>query len=243
MALFPFTATIQYFFAHSIAFLLVSKRIFVRRRFFFFLSSIPRTRILDVRNFSFEHQRENIRWHQMAESESTINGFPFFIFDIYSGLSIDNGHIVLIPLNSLSHIDNSHMIHSPPINKHQHDRCQWNIVLILLLRSLSPFPLSFTYIFDIAIGSNITSLSEVTLVFTYKNISVQFHIFSEMLSLFRGISSKITPNASILSNLCSSNFQFHTNATLNKDPKKFLEYNDVVFPPQTEDEVPRGAVS
>ncbi|XP_031636512.1 39S ribosomal protein L22, mitochondrial [Contarinia nasturtii] len=57
-----------------------------------------------------------------------------------------------------------------------------------------------------------------------------------MLSIFRGIASRIAPSASIL-----SNSQFHTSAILNAEPRKFLMYNDKVFEPQTEDEVPRKA--
>lgn len=61
-----------------------------------------------------------------------------------------------------------------------------------------------------------------------------------MLSIFRGITSKITPSVSIL-----ANSQFHTSAFLKRenDPKHFLSYNDKIYPPQTEDETARPAVS
>lgn len=60
----------------------------------------------------------------------------------------------------------------------------------------------------------------------------------KMLSIFRGITSKITPYASIL-----SNSQLHTSAFLQfKEPKHFLSYNDKVYPPQSPDEEPRKAV-
>lgn len=65
----------------------------------------------------------------------------------------------------------------------------------------------------------------------------------KMLSIFRGISARIAPSASILNKLCSNQSQFHTNAALFEKEKKFLSYNDKIYPPQTEDETPRPAVS
>lgn len=63
-----------------------------------------------------------------------------------------------------------------------------------------------------------------------------------MLSIFRGISAKIAPNASILSKLCSIQSQIHTNAAVFGKDKVFLSYNDKIYPPQTPDETPRPAV-
>lgn len=64
-----------------------------------------------------------------------------------------------------------------------------------------------------------------------------------MLSIFRGITSKTAPSVSILNKLCSNQSQFHTNAALFEKDKKFLSHNDKIYPPQTEDETPRLAVS
>lgn len=64
-----------------------------------------------------------------------------------------------------------------------------------------------------------------------------------MLSIFRGISAKIAPTTSILNKLCSNQTQFHTNAAVFEKEKRFLSHNDKVYPPQTEDETPRPAVS
>lgn len=64
-----------------------------------------------------------------------------------------------------------------------------------------------------------------------------------MLSIFRGIASKIAPSASVL-----GNSQFHTSALLQKKkgdndgPTHFLSYNDKIYPPQSPDEEPRPAV-
>lgn len=60
-----------------------------------------------------------------------------------------------------------------------------------------------------------------------------------MLSIFRGIASKIAPSVSPL-----ANSRFHTSAFLNKseNPTHFLSYNDKVYPPQKEGETPRPAV-
>ncbi|XP_055300855.1 39S ribosomal protein L22, mitochondrial [Sitodiplosis mosellana] len=63
-----------------------------------------------------------------------------------------------------------------------------------------------------------------------------------MLSIFRGIASKIAPSVSVL-----SNSQFHTSAMLQKEkgdndgPTHFLSYNDKMYPPQRPDEEPRPA--
>lgn len=72
--------------------------------------------------------------------------------------------------------------------------------------------------------------------------TLDFVVF-KMLSIFRGLPSKITPSISVLSNVCSSNSKFHTSATLDGTPKGFLSYNDKVYPPQAEGETPRSAVS
>lgn len=70
---------------------------------------------------------------------------------------------------------------------------------------------------------------------------IGFFFRKKMLSLFRGIASKIAPTASIL-----SNSQIHTSALLLKSgrdgPTHFLSYNDKIYPPQAEDEQPRPAV-
>lgn len=65
-----------------------------------------------------------------------------------------------------------------------------------------------------------------------------------MLTIFRGIASKLAPSVSILSNVCSTNSQLHTSAALSRDgPTQFISYNDKKFPPQQPDETPRLGVS
>lgn len=66
-----------------------------------------------------------------------------------------------------------------------------------------------------------------------------------MLTIFRGIASKLAPSVSVLSNFSSTNSQFHTSAAaLDKDgPRKFLSYNDTKYPPQQPHETPRLGVS
>lgn len=66
-----------------------------------------------------------------------------------------------------------------------------------------------------------------------------------MLSIFRGITAKCSPGVSIFNKLPSIQTQFHTNAVLFKDEKqkRFLAYNDKIYPPQSPDEAPRPAVS
>lgn len=62
-----------------------------------------------------------------------------------------------------------------------------------------------------------------------------------MLSIFRGIASKIAPSVSVL-----GNSHFHTSSFLKEKedgPTGFLSYNDKIYPPQTEGEPPRLAVS
>lgn len=80
-----------------------------------------------------------------------------------------------------------------------------------------------------------------------RNSLIFIDLFSwtkEMLSIFRGFSAKIAPSASILDRFCSNHqSQFHTNAALFDKGKRFVAHNDKIYPPQTENETPRPAVS
>lgn len=141
---------------------------------------------------------------------------------------------------SLSHIDIRIWFRSPPINKHQCDRCQWNIVLVHYY-ALSFHSHSHKFLLTLRLEiHNLTILDNLRIVW---NKNTRFSFYSKMLSIFRGISSKITPSVSVLSSICTSNSKIHSSASLNSDPKKFLSYNDLIYPPQTEDETPRKAVS
>lgn len=66
-----------------------------------------------------------------------------------------------------------------------------------------------------------------------------------MLSVFRGIASKIGLSASIKSGIPAIAAQLHTSAVLSRDdnaPHKFLAYNKKMYPPQEPGEEPRPAV-
>lgn len=64
-----------------------------------------------------------------------------------------------------------------------------------------------------------------------------------MLSIFRGVTAKCAPSVSVFSKLCSNPPQFHTNAALFEKEKRFLSHNEKIYPPQSENETPRQAVS
>lgn len=66
-----------------------------------------------------------------------------------------------------------------------------------------------------------------------------------MLSLFKGIATKIGLNASIKNGAGIVGAQLHTSTMLNAIddlPKKFLFHNTKIYPPQIEGEEPRQAV-
>lgn len=149
--LFPFTATILFFFAHSIAFLLVSKE----NTFFFFHHRLYARVFWMFEILCVWRERGNNSNHQMIESESTINGYSFSYLT-FCGANRQRTYSRFD--RNLTHTStHSHMI---PLSAYKQTPV-WQMSLELY-RNRHYYALIFDshshkFAFDIAIGRNITS--------------------------------------------------------------------------------------